>query len=310
MGPDRPFLGLPVPHDCPTLPQDLSGVTDELVRLLRSLQPKGPYFIGGWSLKYGMVAYDLAQRLVREGDEVGLLVLFDVFNPARAAGSAAGLSPLSRVPGLSRRRTSRSASTRPLADRFRQAAARVQRLTWLARYELHSRLGVGDRPSAGREESPLYWATRGYRPEPYPGRTILFRAEADLARYPQDSLLGWEKLIPNIELEIVPGDRATMLTNRMPIIWPLSFNAGSRGGRQRPAFTQVGITRARQDTGEDAQSPPGVGMQRWHASGPAQSLSAPSFTDPAWMNTRGGLWLVRATRIADWTGDGRVPIWL
>ncbi len=210
MGPDRPFLGLPVPHDCPTLPQDLSGVTDELVRLLRSLQPKGPYFIGGWSLKYGMVAYDLAQRLVREGDEVGLLVLFDVFNPARAAGSAAGLSPLSRVPGLSRRRTSRSASTRPLADRFRQAAARVQRLTWLARYELHSRLGVGDRPSAGREESPLYWAARGYRPEPYPGRTILFRAEADLARYPQDSLLGWEKLIPNIELEIVPGDHATM----------------------------------------------------------------------------------------------------
>lgn len=37
--------------------------------LLRSVQPKGPYFLGGWSFG-GWVAFEMAQQLQNSGEEV------------------------------------------------------------------------------------------------------------------------------------------------------------------------------------------------------------------------------------------------
>ncbi len=43
---------------------------------IRSLQPEGPYYLGGFSMG-GLLAYDVAQLLVRDGHEVALLALLD-----------------------------------------------------------------------------------------------------------------------------------------------------------------------------------------------------------------------------------------
>ncbi len=51
------------------------------VETIREIQPQGPYYLGGWSAA-GLVAYEIAQQLHSQGQEVALLVLFDVTNSA------------------------------------------------------------------------------------------------------------------------------------------------------------------------------------------------------------------------------------
>jgi thioesterase domain-containing protein len=50
------------------------------VRTIREVQARGPYFIGGWS-NGGAVAYEIAQQLQSQREEVALLALFDAVNP-------------------------------------------------------------------------------------------------------------------------------------------------------------------------------------------------------------------------------------
>jgi thioesterase domain-containing protein len=43
---------------------------------MRTVQPRGPYFLGGYCFG-GMVAFDMAQQLKKQKEEVALLVLLD-----------------------------------------------------------------------------------------------------------------------------------------------------------------------------------------------------------------------------------------
>src|SRR5215467_16292057 len=46
------------------------------VKAIRSIQPEGPYLLGGWSFG-GHVAFEMAQQLRAQGQPVGLLVVID-----------------------------------------------------------------------------------------------------------------------------------------------------------------------------------------------------------------------------------------
>lgn len=50
---------------------------------LRVYQPRGPYYLGGWC-RWGIVAFELAQQLLAEGETVMLLVLLDAALPHAA----------------------------------------------------------------------------------------------------------------------------------------------------------------------------------------------------------------------------------
>ena len=84
LGPDQPFLSLQypglnkLPHPCRV--EDLAAAH---VETIRGAQPEGPYFLGGWCLD-GVIAYEVAQQLRAQGQQVGLLVMFDVPNPTPA----------------------------------------------------------------------------------------------------------------------------------------------------------------------------------------------------------------------------------
>ena len=80
----RPILGLQSPR--PDGPLAVSGSIDELcdrqLAILRDVQPRGPYDLLGYSLG-GTIAYGLAVRLWRMGEEVRFLGLLDTY-PAEA----------------------------------------------------------------------------------------------------------------------------------------------------------------------------------------------------------------------------------
>jgi thioesterase domain-containing protein/acyl carrier protein len=58
----------------------LEEAAREHIAELRTVQPKGPYLLGGYCLE-GIVAFEMAQQLMLEGEEVALLALIDTERP-------------------------------------------------------------------------------------------------------------------------------------------------------------------------------------------------------------------------------------
>jgi len=81
LGSDFPFLGLQS--------QGLDGKTEALTTIesmadkylkeIREFQPEGPYCLGGYCVG-GTIAYEIAQKLRRDGQKVALLALLDTYN--------------------------------------------------------------------------------------------------------------------------------------------------------------------------------------------------------------------------------------
>jgi len=83
LGDDCPFYGLrELDTDAKdmTVEQRAAACLDEM----RSIQPTGPYYIGGWCAA-GPLAVETARQIVAAGETVGFLVLFDSWRPGYAA---------------------------------------------------------------------------------------------------------------------------------------------------------------------------------------------------------------------------------
>jgi thioesterase domain-containing protein len=75
---DRPLYGLqPPPLDgSQRVHRTIEAIAADYLAEIRGLQPTGPYFFAGYSVG-GWVAYEMAQKLVRQGETVGLLGIID-----------------------------------------------------------------------------------------------------------------------------------------------------------------------------------------------------------------------------------------
>ncbi|HEB83354.1 MAG TPA: alpha/beta fold hydrolase, partial [Gammaproteobacteria bacterium] len=82
LGKDQPFYALQHPGmDGPYEPYIEFDITAEYyVKALRAVQPEGPYYLGGWSFG-GTLAFEMAQQLQRQGEEVAFLVMIDSPGP-------------------------------------------------------------------------------------------------------------------------------------------------------------------------------------------------------------------------------------
>jgi thioesterase domain-containing protein len=128
LGMEQPFYGLQSPSaDFFTKSEVSIGQLATLYnREILSVQPNGPYMLGGWSMG-GLVAWEMAQQLVKEGHTVALLALIDTTPPSRyleADDEANDLSMLARfalnMSGLAGR------DPGPLVERFSQASEQDQ----------------------------------------------------------------------------------------------------------------------------------------------------------------------------------------
>jgi phthiocerol/phenolphthiocerol synthesis type-I polyketide synthase E len=81
LGSDQPFFGLQsqgLDGTCPPLTR-IEDMAALYVNAIRRQQPRGPYLVGGYC-GGGIIAYEVAQRLLSEGEEIALLALFDTMN--------------------------------------------------------------------------------------------------------------------------------------------------------------------------------------------------------------------------------------
>ncbi|WP_235217099.1 non-ribosomal peptide synthase/polyketide synthase [Archangium violaceum] len=86
LGSERPIFGLQA-QGLDGLSAPLSSVEEMAalyVESIRSVQPSGPYLLGGWSMG-GVIAYEMASQLRQRGEQVELVTLIDSYVPQREA---------------------------------------------------------------------------------------------------------------------------------------------------------------------------------------------------------------------------------
>jgi thioesterase domain-containing protein len=166
------------------------------LQVLRVIQPYGPYYLAGHSMG-GLVALELAQQLAAAGEEVALLALVDTYLPAslRTAegsgdqpadpGTAAAQPGAAGGPGAAvargyRRRAAIPARLRSIGRALlpeqRRNLLRRETLRRMAQLPLTGLLTLpgGDGFEAFFQQSRML--ERFYRPRPWAGRALVFRA--------------------------------------------------------------------------------------------------------------------------------------
>jgi phthiocerol/phenolphthiocerol synthesis type-I polyketide synthase E len=84
LGPDQPFYGLQslgLDASCEPLTR-IEDMAAAYVKEIRRKQPRGPYYLGGYCMG-GSVAFEVAQQIRAQGEEVALLALFDTVNGSK-----------------------------------------------------------------------------------------------------------------------------------------------------------------------------------------------------------------------------------
>jgi thioesterase domain-containing protein len=210
LGPAQPFLGL-MPHglDGVPIPASVEEMAEDHLATLRTLQPAGPYRLGG-HCNGGLIAFEMARRLEMRGEQVSLVILVasDVRSTARPdpppAFPARVLHQGHRYGQYYWRRLraavkARTAAPRPPAD----AASRGAR-------------AVAERRRAHAERREAYGRVlSAYTPGPYRGRVVLLWPEGEPARHPGDSTQGWSDVAAALEVRSIPGGHLSCVTTHV-----------------------------------------------------------------------------------------------
>ncbi|MBX6390722.1 MAG: AMP-binding protein [Frankia sp.] len=158
------------------------------IQLLRVIQPYGPYFLAGHSLG-GHIALEMSQQLRAAGEEVALLVILDTYMPAslRLNWGSQDRPEVAPSPTKAGPSTPGLAVAREYARRLAKLSKAVlpeQRRNLLNKDTLLRMAQIpltGLAVLPGLDEFDVFFAhgrllERFYRPSPWDGRTLVYRA--------------------------------------------------------------------------------------------------------------------------------------
>lgn len=209
LGNNRLFYGLQSPG-LSVNSQPLTNIKDMAacyIKALQAVQPRGPYYLGGWSLG-GVVAWEMAQQLQTLGEEVGLLALIDSYAPTilqkQIDETFLTNSLVTDIGGIFGKELSISANElqqllpEEQLNRILQEAKRLNILPPEISIEQMSRLFEVFKGNLK--------AMYEYLPSPYSGRTVLFCANDEVSQR------GWSSLVTEaMEIYTIPGDHYGMM---------------------------------------------------------------------------------------------------
>ncbi len=229
--------------DLATEPQrTVPGMASALIAQIRTAQPLGPYRLCGHSFG-GLLAYEMAVQLEREGQAVSFLGLIDTPTPPRSSTRRGVLPALKNswrefrfflqiltqagpmaLDGLyvlfgaeTRYQKARGERASSLHALWTNAMFRAfHRASGLASaVDRDSRLLMMRQPGIRRsvQLTGIHdQARRAYTPESYGGRLNLFRAKLASAETKgfEEETLGWEGLARGVQIYWVPGSHFTM----------------------------------------------------------------------------------------------------
>ncbi len=188
LDPDQPVYGLEsLDLDAQQkLHNKVEDMAAYYIEVMQTVQPQGPYQIGGWSFG-GLVAFEIAQQLQAQVQEVSLVVLLDT-SPFTEYEELNEADDVDFLEELLARKNGAILGIPPELDVFQ-----AQRLLQVFRGHI--------------------LAANNYNPQPYGGKVNLFLAEGGIATDSLEAIAGWEKLAnKGVNIHWIPGDHHTMVT--------------------------------------------------------------------------------------------------
>ncbi|MEO1337610.1 MAG: thioesterase domain-containing protein, partial [Myxococcota bacterium] len=182
---------------------------------IRTVQPHGPYLLGGFS-GGGITAYEIAQQLLADGEEIALLVMLDTILPVQPELSSADRAKIQMIEIQNKG-----------PQYFAEWADR--RMRW-EMAKLKKRLAGEEEEAATTPqfqndaiEAAFRAALPRYVVKPYPGRVVLFRPKLDKRwvlgpdRFVNSERMfvyednGWGQHVDQMDVFEVPGDHDSMV---------------------------------------------------------------------------------------------------
>lgn len=210
LGPEQPVYGLQAPalsgsQACGARVEDMAA---HYIKEVRRVQSEGPYFLGGYSFG-GIVAFEMAQQLTAQNQEVALVALFDTFciHRGRSRGHPFSAKELVRffkgVPSVLLKIWQTLGEQR-WAYFLLQAAL----VTAIRRRIEDMRL-----PRTLKEVRRVSrQAAEDYTPQIYPGRIVLFRSHDKTLTLFRDRHAGWRAYAGRgLEIHEIGGNHDSIL---------------------------------------------------------------------------------------------------
>ena len=192
LGPEQPFYGLQAQgmYGGQPILTRVEDMASDYLREIRMLKPHGPYYLGGLSFG-GLVAYEMAQQLSAQGEDVGMVALCGTFAENWARKQL--IMKLMRLP-----------INRSLSYAVHKTGVYAKNLRHMVAFQFL--------PQPLKEiRKSLHHAAAAYTAQPYSGRVVYFWPEKRSIRDFDDARAGWGELAANLEIVDVPGDHDTIL---------------------------------------------------------------------------------------------------
>jgi amino acid adenylation domain-containing protein len=224
VGPDQPLYGIQAYFGRRRSRGRLRSIEDtatECLRLLREVQPRGPYILTGHSAG-GHVAFEVARMLESAGEDVAFVGLVDPRAPHTL-----------RWPGRLVTRARELAGRGPEGRRAQFGRAVLDAIRTSAKVRLRLSTGAAhsaDEPAFGSDDEPWVHALRAteaaYRPLRLHSDAIVFHTE-ESTRATGSRTLGWDRYVSGSLEEVrVPGGHLSMLLD--PHVHALGRELSSR----------------------------------------------------------------------------------
>ena len=216
LGTDQPFYGLraKILKGNQSFHHRIEDMATAYVEEIRTVQPNGPYFVGGHCFG-GIVAVEMAQQLLARGEEVAIVALI-----------------FSHAPGYPKRKPKSNFLRNMFYDAFMKIDGFLmmfplieptKRLSYIKKiivynnkiymnklkkmfYQLYSPYGDSYLVDQEKRVSSLGDQISAYVPKIYPGRLTLFRTQKESLKDYESEEWGWGDLaVDGVEVLKVPG---------------------------------------------------------------------------------------------------------
>ncbi|MBD0288437.1 MAG: hypothetical protein ICV79_23865 [Flavisolibacter sp.] len=204
MDKDQPFYCFEL---CPyTRVEDTASL---YISEMRKVQPVGPYNLCGYCA-YGIIAYEMAQQLLKQGEKVSVLILVDAaLNLIRPKN----VKPIKRLFALllfyleyyKRKLQYYNKVIKPLP--YIKKASFISKET--LRYLRNRGMVIYRRIT--KRYNKQYQHKEPYTIKPYPGTVTLFKSKIPMPNFSNDPYMGWSRYVTGeIKVYNIEGDHTSM----------------------------------------------------------------------------------------------------
>jgi amino acid adenylation domain-containing protein len=213
LGPDQPVYGLqsqlPEDPDVDFTPQQYEDTAREYLKAMRSVQPKGPYYVVG-QCQGAYIAFEMARQVEKSGEQFGWLGILDAFTEQNTRHLSLFLAYVAW--GTFRSRAAR------LRSRLLEICGRAKRCEGqpvpVDPLTIPAALGVPSTRRGLRQTLELYFPGKDFKPPNVASDITVFAAPQDWDFYRiRDDRMGWhDRTVGKFDVVHIPGEHETILS--------------------------------------------------------------------------------------------------